>query len=179
MYHEGRGVPQDDAEAVKWLSQWGLARRVKIDPPSRTSRLQEFLDHTARPIFLAAASANEKAFGHVSTLTNLAVDKGKTECRELSMLSKYAFSCNPRIFVPYDRRARDALRKVMGHKLKDGDYIAYMKAFEAAKEEVVSRLTSIGVTSDTFSVCGRKLDKALFELRATDKRLMLAGGFSE
>jgi hypothetical protein len=112
------------------------------------------------------------------TLTNLGVTKGKTECRELSMLSKYAFSCNPRVFVPYDRRARDALRKVLGHKFKDGDYIAYMKAFEAAKEKVVSRLTSIGVTSDTFSVCGRRLDKALFELRATDKRLMLAGGFS-
>jgi hypothetical protein len=41
----------------------------------------------------------------------------------------------------------------LGHKFKDGGYIAYMKAFEAAKERVVSRLTSIGVTSDTFSVC--------------------------
>jgi hypothetical protein len=129
-------------------------------------------------MFLGVANANEEAFNQVITLTNLAVETGKTECRELSMFSKYAFSCNPRIFVPYDKRGRDGLREVWQHKFKDGDYIAYMNAFDAAKVEVVSRLASIGVTSDTFSISGRKLDKALFELRVTDKRLMLAGGFN-
>ena len=52
-----------------------------------------------------------------------------------------------------DRTARDALRKVLGHKFKDCGYIVDMKVFEAAKERVVSCLMSIGVTSDTFSVC--------------------------
>ena len=50
----------DAGQFRKWLSLWGLARRVKRDPPSCTSRLQEFLDLTARPIFLAAATQTKK-----------------------------------------------------------------------------------------------------------------------
>ena len=113
----------------------------------------------------------------ISAFVNM-IDERKPQLLSPAARPSCAVSCNPRIFVPYDRTARDALRKVWGHKFKDGDYIAYMKAFDAAKDKVVSRLTSIGVTSNTFSVSGKKLDKALFELRATDERLMLAGGFS-
>jgi hypothetical protein len=35
----------------------------------------------------------------------------------------------------------------------------------------------VGISSDTLSVSGKKLDQLLFALRVTDKRLMLTGGF--
>jgi hypothetical protein len=92
-------------------------------------------------------------------------------------MSKFAFSCRPATFVPYDSRARGALRD-FGHDIPDHGYALYMQAFIAEKAKTIKRLHALGITPSKLPYRGAIMEDALFEMRVVDKRLMLKGGFS-
>jgi hypothetical protein len=62
-------------------------------------------------------------------------EQGHVKARLTSLMWKFAFSCNPKTFAPYDRRACAGLRK-LGYKFKDHDYVSYMERFLLRKRRL-------------------------------------------
>jgi hypothetical protein len=93
-------------------------------------------------------------------------------------VSKLAFSCKPELFTPYDRRARAALHQ-LGDHATEGDYSAFMTAFNQELRPFKSALKKVGISkrSDIFDV-PVTMSQKLLEVRSFDKYLMLVGGFS-
>ncbi len=162
-------------EFQRWLVLWMLVRRIpKKHGTDAFLRMQNFLNHVARPIFLAASTQSLDArCSDVSALASRALSEGITQNRETSLISKFAFSCLPTIFIPYDRTVRDALRGPLGFRFEDHDYVAYTRAFCASADHF-----GAPPAPDVFTVGGKIMDAELFALRYLDKRLMLLGGFN-
>ena len=111
----------------------------------------------------------------VEELSSDVKDRDVLSVRPTSLLSKLAFCCQPEVFSPYDSLARKALRDDYG--IKDHKYADYMEAIFLEKERVADMLRSRGITATSLRYKGKVLGQNLFELRATDKWLMLRGGF--
>src|SRR5262249_28819524 len=81
----------------QWLHKWNLLQWV----PSGTKReLLGFLD-AAKPQ-LTSAQAGREAYELVQELVRQAQEEGLVRGRQTSLMSKFAFSCNPKTFAPYD-----------------------------------------------------------------------------
>jgi hypothetical protein len=164
--------PLDTQLLDRWLVYWVLARTV---PKPNREKLRAFLARVAGPVLLAADGP--ESYGLVEELSMQALRWGGVTGRPTSLISKFAFSCRPLIFVPYDRRARSAFRR-SGYKISDHAYSAYMGAFNAEKKTTIERLYARGIKASNLPYRGQIMDDELFEMRVADRRLMLQGGFS-
>ncbi len=81
----------------------------------------------ARRRLLSSNLSGAQAYRLVQCIANDGANLNVTTGRPLSLVSKLAFSCQPELFAPYDKRARAALR-LGGHRT-EGDYPAFMDAF--------------------------------------------------
>jgi len=158
----------------RWLVYWVLARTIRR--PNR-DELRVFLADVARPALLAVQRLGPEAYRLVEELSIRALRSSVVTGRPTSLISKFAFSCRPKIFVPYDRRARCALRR-SGYKIPDHAYGVYMEAFNAEKKRTIERLYAHGIRASNLPYQGQTMNDELFEMRVADRCLMLHGGFS-
>jgi hypothetical protein len=170
LAHEIQKKPLDDQLLKRWLVSWMVAR---IAPIPKREDLRWFLNEVAKP---ALISTHPTDYELVETLCKQALDKGILRGRPTSLMSKFAFSCRPATFAPYDKYARGALRD-FGHKIPDHGYALYMQAFIAEKAKIIERLHNLGITPSKLPYRGKIMEDALFEMRVVDKRLMLYSGF--
>jgi len=162
-----------------WLIKWMVARNSLL---RHRTDLLTFLNEHARPAFLAGEHQGPVLVEHLRDQV-----QAFTHGRPTSLMSKFAFSCCPTIYAPYDRRARSALR-VLHFVVPDHNYGPYMGAFTAVRESVAAALVDIhitleavmddlGINQGNYPPNQPPMDQALFEMRTTDKFLMLLGGF--
>jgi hypothetical protein len=159
---------------VEWLNYWMLARTA---PLVSRRRLYRYLTR-ARNQLLSTNLTGAGAYCLVQHLADAGANLGVTTGRPLSLVSKLAFSCKPELFTPYDRRARAALHQ-LGDHATEGDYSAFMTAFNQELRPFKSALKKVGISkrSDIFDV-PVTMSQKLLEVRSFDKYLMLVGGFS-
>jgi len=176
----------------KWMGHWILARRIpQHDYYDHLQKLIEFIENEPRQAFIAAS--RETAVELVEKYTRMAAGETTgvpiTWNYELSLFSKYAFSCNPKIFVPYDETVRTALVEnfhITPKNKLEGNYREYYKYFykfkDIFKKQIANQARSNEFLERMLDVakCGEvKMSKDLLFLRATDKSLMLLGGFDK
>ncbi len=160
--------------ARTWLNYWMLARTAPLNNRAALCLYLSWARNHLNNLTLTSPSA----YVLVQQIANAgAVSRGLTG-RPLSLISKLAFSCQPELFSPYDSRARLAL-KILGGHITNGDYPAYMAAFnfELAKFKKALKIAGMSQRSHIFGVTVT-MNQSLFELRTFDKYLMLRGEFS-
>lgn len=166
---EIQNKPLDDELLTRWLVNWDVVRRA---PKEKREDLCVFLNKKRKLIL-----KHPTDYKLVETLCQQALDKGIFRGRETSLMSKFAFSCSPATFAPYDKYGRLGLRK-LGHNIPEHEYALYMQAFIAEKEKIIKRLHKSGITPSKLPYPGKIMkDDAILEMRVVDKRLMLYGGF--
>ena len=159
----------------QWLTYWMVARTAKRE---NRAQLCEFLNK-AKERLSNPSLTGSTAFSLVETLAEEGKGLGIFNGRPTSLVSKFAFSCRPELFSPYDRLARAALHK-SGYTIHAHDYRGYMQAFDAERKEFAEKARKSGITARVLVYRNqRMMEQHLFEMRACDKRLMLLGGFSE
>ena len=109
------------------------------------------------------------------------------DIRPTSLVSKFAFSCSPTTFVPYDRIVRGQLNKRIVHrqlKIREHDYLAYTRAFAEQRADVDQQLRTftrrdgqIGLSAKNLPLYRNVMNQQLFEARTTDWYLLLEGGY--
>ncbi len=152
----------------KWCHYWNVCRTSYVD--SR-QELLDFLD-CARMQLLAPDLNGDGAYQLVDRLSNEAkqynwkVKDAKRICsRPASLVSKFAFSCRPTMFVPRDRLAL----KTLGERYGDcaDDYAAYMRAFLCEEAKISVELLRRRITPERFSPHD-VMPQRLFQMRAAD-----------
>jgi hypothetical protein len=166
-----RGVI-DQAFLRRWLGLWMLAR---ANPRPYRASLAEKLGTVLRPALLGATEERLPAL--VPEFTLWLQNEGATRGLQTSLVSKFAFSLRPEVIVPYDKRARHGLSEMFGRRLPDHDYLAYLVAFHRFAAAFSAYLDETGVTAEMRSEWEPLMSERLFRLRASDKYLMLLGGF--
>jgi hypothetical protein len=160
--------PLDDELLTRWLVNWDVVRRA---PKEKREELCVFLNN-AKP----KLTAHPMDYKLVEKLRQQALNEGVFRGRETSLMSKFAFSCSPTTFAPYDYYGRCGLRE-LGHHIPDHEYALYMQAFIVEKANIIKRLHKSGITPSKLPYRRKIMEDALFEMRVVDKRLMLYGGF--
>ncbi len=159
----------------QWLTYWMVARTAKKE---KRAHLCEFLGEAKKSLSNPALTG-AKAFSLVETLAVEGKRLGIFNGRPTSLVSKFAFSCRPEIFSPYDRLARAGLKK-LGHSIIAHDYRGYMQAFDEERKKFSNQVRNSRLTATALVYRSQStMTQHLFEMRACDKRLMLLGGFSE
>jgi hypothetical protein len=161
-----------EAFLQRWLGHWMLARS---NPVSLRAALATELQTTVRPALIEATE--DRLPQLVCDLADLLRQGNATRGLQTSLVSKFAFSLRPEVIVPYDRRARLGLRRMLGSRLSDHDYPAYLDAFNQFADYVVLMMEGEGITAAIRPEREPIMTEALFRLRAADKYFMLLGGF--
>ncbi len=156
----------------RWLKYWMLARTC---PRATREELRTFLEYSRSTI--CNSINNSEPLRVVETLAAEGRISNGTRGRPTSLVSKFAFSCCPAIFLPYDRRARTALRE-MKYKIDDHDYYSYMEAFKEQIKVTTKAMDEQDIYYHNFTYNNKTMSKKLFYRRVADKLLMLRGGFS-
>lgn len=183
----------DALQLDRWLADWMLARSV---PRRVRPKLLSFLNKTAISRLLNCHRANNTSWRIVEDLACKAKHAAYLNGQPTSLISKLAFSLQPKIFAPYDARVRCALRQA-GYKVPDHQYCNYMTCFVRETEKLIEELRRSGVTDTTLQMFAafivnqliesgdntnqalcENLDQDLIKLRYADKYLMLNGGFN-
>jgi hypothetical protein len=112
----------------------------------------------------------------VETLSQEVWTRGILPGRPTSLLSKLGLALHPERFIPYDSTVRQALVRD-GLKVRDHDYRHYISAVLSKKPNFVEALKVKNLSARSLNA-EDLMSEAVFELRALDKRLMLAGGFN-
>jgi hypothetical protein len=124
-----------DLELLKrWLSTWGVARNAPTKPALAREDLRVFLNDVAKPALDLAHQSGHEVYRLVETLSQQVEPICK--CRPTSLISKFAFSCYPTMYVPYDSTARKGLSN-LGHQIPGHAYVLYVRAFHAEKTKIV------------------------------------------
>jgi hypothetical protein len=157
----------------EWFRYWGVARtfRTRGDRKGIRARLFEELPR------LKAAPPNAQSWGLVQQLSTK-IKPMNCDIRPTSLVSKFAFSCCPATFVPYDRIARGQLRT------SDQDYVTYRREAAKHQADVKEKLAKfirpsgqVGLTSQHLPLYGKSMNQQVFVARAADWYLLLRGGF--
>jgi hypothetical protein len=153
-----------------WFDYWSVRRTFRVNGNRDQIRLLLF---NARHQ-LAAAQPNGD---HWQLINDLADQIQPMNCniRPTSLVSKFAFSCCPTTFVPYDNLTRTTL-KARGHRVPNHNYVAYMNAFLYEKEVIANDLAGQHINAACFRCHGDIMPQPLFELRTADWYLLLATG---
>ena len=128
---------------------------------------------------IVAASQSADPYEVVPRMATLLGEMRATKGRATSLVSKFPSNLFPVIYSPYDSRARKRLRSFQRGQVLAHDYVAYMQKFldfVAQFNLYVDQdeeLKAIRRSASTFD-----LSDELFIRRASDKVLMLLGGFS-
>ena len=180
------------AAVACWLGEEGiLAKRIQHDPLDR-QLLETWLKRwklwgknanvgeiEALRKFLRGVKSQlpkQPVPEFVPRMVEQAKSDGLTRARLTSLISKFAFSCQPLAYVPYDSRGLAGLR-ALEFNVGDHDYVEYARCFTQIKPQIVSAVTKAGIRASRLKYCGQTLEQDVFEQRAVDKRLMLYGRF--
>ncbi|MET4044916.1 hypothetical protein ABIC03_006645 [Bradyrhizobium sp. RT6a] len=162
-----------DADGLaRFLNLWMLARS---NPLNKRGALLNFLNDHVMPTLLGIDHASDEAYGVIEDLSAKALKEGATLGRPTSMLSKLALAVCPLVYIPYDARVQNALRRA-GKGISPHSYRNYMRAVLSEKPAFDQNLARRGLSIETLD--GGAMSRALFEMRALDKWLMLRGGFN-
>jgi hypothetical protein len=163
----------DESLGREWLNYWMLARTAPLE---NRVPLYQYMTR-ARKRLMSRNLSGAQAYRLVQCIANEGANLNGTSGRPLSLVSKLAFSCQPQLFAPYDKRARAALR-LCGHRT-EGDYPAFMDAFNRELRPFKAELRKAGISAKNNIIGARvTMSQKLFERRTFDKYLMLVGGFS-
>ena len=159
----------DEESITLWLTQWKLHR---ANPKGTRTKLMKCLTKL-RPRIIEA---------HKHELPQI-VDDGvdmlarATNKRQMSLMSKFAFSLRPSVGVPYDKFALEGLRKISGRSIDNQDYKTYFKEFNRFATECGKALEEMGETEALMPLWQPFMGKILFKRRTADKSLMIMGDF--
>jgi hypothetical protein len=156
-----------------WFAYWQVARtfRTSGDREGIRALLFKEIPHLKR------ASPDTRAWELVEQLS-AKIQPMNCGWRPTSLVSKFAFSCCPTVFVPYDRIVRGQLRT------PDHDYLAYKSAFSRNQANVEQELAKfirpsrqVGLAAENLPFNGKSMDQRVFVARTTDWYLLLQGAF--
>jgi hypothetical protein len=159
----------------RFVNLWGLARSNPLD---YRERLLSFLNEYAIPALKEVDAANppsRQTYVLIERLSQRAADSNAAKGRPTSLLSKLGMAICPEVFIPYDSRVNEALRKA-GKGVESHGYGDYMLAVLSEKPSFDRALHDKNLTVESLNANG--MSQSLFEMRALDKRLMLRGGFN-
>lgn len=99
----------DESLGREWLNYWMLAR---TGPLENRVPLYQYMTRARRRL-LSSNLSGAQAYRLVQCIANDGANLNGTTGRLLSLVSKLAFSCQPELFAPYDKRARAALCRLL------------------------------------------------------------------
>jgi hypothetical protein len=166
--HDPNGIFPDG-----WFKYWLVGRTLRS-----AGNRQEICELLFKEIpRLKAASPNPQTWELVQQLS-AKIQPMNSGIRPTSLVSKFAFSCCPTTFVPYDRFGRGQLGT------PEHDYVAYISAFfqqQAIVEQQLREFTrpdgQVGLTAQNLPSNGNNMDQPLFLARTTDWYLLLQPQF--
>lgn len=164
--------PSSEEFLRAWLGWWMLAR---ANPIPYRPWLATQLQTVVRPQVLHASDVRLPPL--VVSLAESLREARATRGLQTSLVSKFAFSLRPESIVPYDRRARLGLSEMFGCRLADHDYPGYLTAFHRFSNDFSRHLDETGTTRALRSEWSPVMSETLFRMRASDKYVMLLGGF--
>ncbi len=156
-----------------WFGYWGVGRNYRKhgDRPGICQLL-----YNARPPLLAAPP-NAQGWQLVEKLS-LKIQPMNCGVRPTSLVSKFAFSCSPTTFVPFDNIVRGELGT------PEHNYLAYRDAFNQRQANIKQQLGAfirpcgqVGLAARNLPLNGDVMNQQLFVARTTDWYLLLRGGF--
>lgn len=165
----------DEQWLKNWLKQWMLSRTA---PGDSRKLLVSLLNEVVRPE-IVKASEFSNPYDVVPRMAALLGENRATRGCATSLTSKFATNLFPAIYSPYDSRARKGLRAFQKNRVRAHDYVTYMREFS----DFVSQFESYVDQSDELTEIRKNaaidhLPDKIFVRRASDKMLMLLGGFS-
>ena len=160
--------PIDVEILSRWLTQWNLNRP---NPKNDRKKLVTALNKIRTTL-----KAEDISGGVMDGVYRLQVDYRKT--RQISLMSKFAFSLHPDLAAPYDRRALHSLGRISecSHRKLEQDYSAYLTEFDRLADEWGKELDNTGMTESLRPLWETCMSEIIFKRRTTDKLLWLLGG---
>lgn len=155
----------------RWLGAWMLAR--SNPRPLRVALAASLHDARRR----VQEAANGELGNLIGRLAKEMFDQDVTKGRQTSLVSKFAFSLRPEEIAIYDKHGRYALAEEVGQRIKEHDYVAYLKAFYRFAQTCGRILDETALTERLRPRWQPVMTERLFKLRTADKLLMLRGGF--
>lgn len=164
----------DEEWIAKWLTQWRLPRTAPLE---RRAALVLLLNENVVPQ-LKTATESRNPYEVVPTLAVMLSNKGVTQGRATSLVSKFALSLFPEIYTPYDKYARKGLERIHQVRIKEHDYVAYSENYLRFVKFFESHIieNAAGIQQDALKA---GMSTRVFICRSSDKLLMLLGGFAE
>lgn len=157
----------------RWLADWDLTDRLRR---GQREQVRAFLEDTARPLLCGVLSPSADAYALVDQLNFQAVQARITTASLMVLLSRFACSCEPTVYAPLTQYSRRGIQ-ILGRRLDDMSYRTYMLAFAKEKERFAARAAT-SLLARAAVMDGRPaMPLDVLAMRATDRRLMLAGGF--
>jgi len=157
----------------EWFGYWQVVRTFRKSGDREGIRALLFKELPR----LKVASPNAQAWGLVQQLSEK-LQRMNSGIRPTSLVSKFAFSCCPTTFVPYDRLGRGQLGT------PEHDYVAYINAFcrqrtivEQQLREFIRPDGQVGLAAQNLPLNGDSMDEPLFLARTTDWYLLLQPQF--
>jgi hypothetical protein len=147
-----------------WFDYWSVRRTFRKSGDREGIRQLLFDARRA----LAVAQPHPDGWQLVDELSR-EITRMNCNSRPTSLVSKFAFSCCPTTFAPYDSLVRATLRQ--HHPgLQDHDYVGYMSAFLEEKTRIANVKS---LTAAHFRCHGNVMPQPLFELRTADWYFLL------
>lgn len=150
-----------------------LSRTVSLD---RLERLAEFLTN-AKSRLSDTNLAGVAAYRIVETVATQAFERQVLRGRPTSLMSKFVFTCQAKVLVRMTAGGRNAFR-TQKLPVKAHDYVGYIDAFAKSVTDYNLRLRVSGLSAAQIRHRGKEMPPDLFLMRASDKWLMLIGGFN-
>ena len=153
----------------KWFKYWGVVRTFSKDGDREGIRKLLFgeIPH------LKAAPPNENSWKLVEELSAKIRGMNRDKC-PTSLVSKFAFSCCPTTFVPYDSLVHGQLGT------REHKYVEYMHNFSERKKSIDQQLREfkldgqVGLSARNLPLKNETImDQPLFLTRITDWYLLL------
>ncbi|EJW12856.1 hypothetical protein A33M_1418 [Rhodovulum sp. PH10] len=164
----------------RWLAFWGLGDRLRRD---QREQFRDFLERAARPALCNILDAGPDAWALVDDLNFQAVQEKLTTASLMSLLTRFACSCEPTVFAPATQHSRRGIQVLCrnhpdGRKLSDMSYRSFMIAFMREQERFASRIATALLKLPSTAANGTPLPADVITMRAFDRRLMLLGGYT-
>lgn len=157
----------------RWLADWDLTDRLRR---GQREQVRAFLDETARPLLCGVLSPSADAYALLDELNFRAVQARITTASLMVLLSRFACSCEPTVYAPLTQHSRRGIQ-ILGRRLDDMSYRTYMLAFAKEKERFAARVATSLLARAAVMEGRPAMPLDVLAMRATDRRLMLAGGF--
>ena len=181
-----RSIEFINAEFVESFVKLWMLRSIRIaladkDPSVRDQKYSNFaaeLNNVVKPKIMSYS--DEQLPSKIQSIAENMRDSGVTirngtKTLEISCVSKFAFCLRPEIIVPYDTKARGALKEMYG--TMHNDYSSYSNTVLKFKNEVDNELDMSGILKKHKLLWEPVMSESLFRIRTCDKLMMLNGGF--